>query len=471
MIRPLLIGALIALTAALTACGDGDETPLLQASTSEVRATVRVNNQADLVVALEARGSEGLWGATTHPTDATVAEQEDGDDWWRSSAITVEVQQAVTIRVEDRAFVIEPPIDGFTDECGSMFATLSTDAERLAINVVTGEACDQWSPPFNLTAPAELVHLTARIAARWSGDCVNLRIEVRDNSSDWRPTPASYICGLEERLRAAAADGEGFVPQPAAPVSLPVSRRGGAIELRMGGPLGISAAVDGRILLINCGLQLQRGSQSVWQHRYEGAACDWTHLDRVLELNDVPAPPDLLDKQQYAVGDWEYEVAANLLTAAWRRPITFDSAQAIVNAVYTDFYGSADGAPQVTIAPNEQAYTGQYDPSLHEIQLTSAGFRAYLVFHETAHAMLRLSVGAANAYYLEARHGPLFAALLITLWTRYADGFDPEAARALAAAYKVQLDELVPIAPTGDEQTRQAVIDALGINDPDRQTE
>lgn len=60
---------------------------------------------------------------------------------------------------------------------------------------------------------------------------------------------------------------------------------------------------------------------------------------------------------------------------------------------------------------------------------------------------------------------------MIALWTRYADGFDSEAARALAAAYKVQLDDLVPIASIGDEQTRQAVIEALGLNDPDRQTE
>lgn len=199
---------------------------------------MRVNNQADVVVALEARGSEGLWGATTHPTNATVAEQEDGDDWWRSSAITVEVQQAVTILVEDRAFVIEPPIDGFVDECAFLIAGRNIDGEGLAISEVTGEACDQWSPPLKFAPPAELVRLTVRIAARWSGDCVSLRIEVQNDSSDWSPTPASYVCGLAELLRAAAADGEGFVPQSAAPVSLPVSRRGGVIELRTGGPLG-----------------------------------------------------------------------------------------------------------------------------------------------------------------------------------------------------------------------------------------
>lgn len=130
----------------------------------------------------------------------------------------------------------------------------------------------------------------------------------------------------------------------------------------------MSAAVDGRILTTDCGLTLQRGFRSVWEHRYEGDDCSWERIDRVLEF-DGPEPNDPLDEQQYAVYDWEYEVAANLLTAAWRRPVTFDSAQAIVNAAYTDFYGSPDGAPQVTIAPNEQEYTGQYDPSPHAIQL------------------------------------------------------------------------------------------------------
>ncbi len=436
---------------------------LLQALSGEVRVTVRVDNRAEVVVALEGRDSEGQWGATAQPTDAIVEQREGEDGWWRSSVVTVEVQQAVLIWVEDGVFATEPPVVGYADDCGILFVAPREEAEALSVSTVTGAACDRWSAPLDLTPPAELVGLTARIAARWSGDCVDLRIEVGEGPGGRRSTPMSRVCGLAERVRAAAADGEGFVPQAAAPVILPVLREGGAIELRMGGDYRMNAAVGGRILPTDCGVQLERGFRSVWQHRYEGEACGWASLDRILELDDGPVPEDVLDEQQYEVYDWEYDVTSNLLGSGWTRSITFERAQEIVDAIYADFYGASDGAPRVMIAPEDQQFTGAYDSGRHVILLTPSGVRPYVVIHEAAHAMLRLSLAAANAYYLESRHGPVFGALMIALWTRYAEGFDPEAARAFAGVYGVKLDHLFPIEPSGDEQTRRAVREALGV--------
>ena len=456
----LVIGALIALAIALAACGGGGETPLLQAPTGEVRATVRVDNRANVVVALEARDSEGLWGATTHPNDATVQEREDGDDWWRSSAVTVDVRQPATVRIEDDTFIIEPPIAGYTDDCATLFIGPGEDQGTLAVSPITGALCDRWAAPLNFAPPAESVRLTVQIAAHWKGDCVNLQIEIQRASNDWRAMPASRLCGLEERRRAAAADGEGFVSQSAAPVSLPVSRVN-AIELRVGGIYGLSAAIGGRILPTDCGIHLHHGFLSVWQHRYEGQACEWSYLSRILTIEDGPAPDDHLDQQQYHVYDWERDVVANLLTAEWRRPISLAQAQKIVTSIYNDFLDTTAQPPTLAAAHADAEFTGLYDTAKHQIQLRPDGLLPFVVLHETAHAMLRLTLPGEAGYYLEPRHGAEFAAHLISLWSRYADDFDTEAAAAFADDYGVHIFPAPPIQPVGNAATRETVREAI----------
>ena len=429
-----------------------------------MRPTLAVDNRAEVVVALEVRDAAGEWGATAHPQDREVEERAAGDDWWYSSEIVLEVGAAITLSVEDGAFLFEPPAAGLSDDCGILFVGPAEDDDQRSLRVspVGGAACAEWLPPLTVTASDESFSITTRIAAQWSGDCAAVRVELRDRIDRWRSLPASRICGLAERIRAAAADSEGFPPRSGAAVIVPLSEDSRAIELRsIAG--GVSAGIDGRKLSTECGLQLDRGFLTIWQHRYDTDACEWAFLERIAELDDGPAPADLLDEQQYKVYDWEYDVNFNLLFGEWRRPISLEQARDIVSAIYNDFAGSAAQPPAVTAAPPDAEFAGAYDTEAHAIQLRPDGRAASVVLHETAHALLRLSLPGEAGYYLAPRHGAEFAALLIALWERYANDFDAESAALLADSYGVYVFPTSPIHPVGDAAAQQAVREAIGV--------
>ena len=450
---------------AAAACGGGGgDVPLLSAPGGEVRPTVAVDNRAEVVVALEVRGADGEWGATAHPQDREVEERGAGDDWWHSSEIVLEVGAAITLGVADEAFLFNPPAAGLSDDCGILLVGPSEDDDQgsLFVSLVGGAACAEWLPPLTVAASDESFMITTRIAAQWSGDCAAIRVEVRDRIDGWRSLPASRLCGFEERVRAAAADGEGLPSQPGATVVVPLSEDSRAIELRSTAN-GVSAGIDGRKLSTECGLLLERGFLTIWQHRFDTDTCEWVLLERIAELGDGPIPDDLLDEQQYKVYDWERDVAANLLSGEWRRTISLEQAKDIVSAIYNDFVGSAAEPPAVTAAPPGGEFAGAYDTAAHAIQLRPDGRAASVVLHETAHALLRLSLPGEAGYYLAPRHGAEFAALLIALWERYASDFDAEGAALLADAYGVYVFPAPPIQPVGGAATREVVREAIGV--------
>ena len=437
---------------------------MLHAPGGEVRPTVAVDNRASVVVALEARGAAGEWGATAHPQDREIEKRAAGGDWWYSSEIVLEVGAAITLSVAEEAFLFAPPAAGLSDDCGILFVGPSEpdDLRSLRVSPVGGAACAEWLPPLTVTALDESFSVTTRIGAQWSGDCAAVRVELRDRTDRWRSLPSSRICGLEERIRAAAADGEGFPSRPGAAVIVPLSENSRAIELRaIAG--GVSAGIDGRNLSTECGLHLERGFLTIWQHRYDTETCAWAFLERIAELGDGPVPDDLLDEQQYKVYDREHDVTSNLLSGEWRRPISLEQAQGIVNAIYNDFAGSRAQPPAVTAAAPGVEFAGAYDTEAHAIQLRPDGRAASVVLHETAHALLRLSLPGEAGYYLAPRHGAEFAALLIALWERYANDFDAESAALLADAYGVHVFPAPPIHPVGDAAARQAVREAIRV--------
>ena len=459
------VGVSIVIGAAVAACGGGGEqTPALDAPGGEVRVVLWVDDRAEVLVALEGRDSAGGWGVTTHPANAEVQEGGGGDSdgWWRSSVVLVEVNGAAAIRVQDGVFTLDPTVAGWSDACGVLLVRPSEDEgdASLWVSAAIGEGCDEWSPPLTLTPTAATLRLTTRIAARWSGDCADVRVEVRGAEAEWRALPVSRLCGVSERRRAPAADRERSVGQNGSSVVLPLFDERGVVEVRPHVDW-MSAAVEGRVLSISCGLILTRGSRWIWRHRYDEQTCEWRSLERVTEFESGPVPLDPLDEQLYEVYDWEHEVTTNLLGSAWYGPTTLERAQMMVGALYEDFFGSVDGAPRVVAARARAQHARVYDPWRHEIQLRPDGLRAAGVVHEAAHAMLRLALADEDAFYLEPRHGPEFAAHLIAVWERYAEGFDAASARRLAEVYGVRVSDGAPLLPAGDAQTRRAVQEAL----------
>ena len=444
----LALGLLLAVAVA-AACGG--ETPVLDAESGEVRIVVRADSEDAVLVGLERRNAAGEWDMRVSPDDQRL---ELGDDWRLSSGLTAVIPGSVAVTARFEGF----EIDGVA-ELGDLCAILSLrpDTETrftapLWVVVHGGPECDQTITTAEFTTPSEGIELDARIAARQRGNCVELRLDVRRPSGAWRELSANAVCGLS------SDDGEWLAARA---VGLPYQRDRDVIEVRHTGQR-LSAALNGLLLATPCDmLTLQRGHRTLWLHRYDAETCKWAGLERLNEFEGAPPPLDQLDFQQHAVYDWETEISANLLPALWQERLTLERAQAIADAVYRDFLGAGTEPPTVATSTERSDYTGAYYPELHVIELRSDGMRADVVIHETAHAMLRVAASTVNAYYADPRHGPLFSSLMIALWARYAEGFDPEAALALADLYGVGVDDLLPFEAAGDAETLRVVLEAI----------
>lgn len=442
-LRPLL-GLLLAVAVA-AACGGG--TPSLDAESGEVRIVVRADGDDAVLVALERRNAAGEWDLRVSPAEHRI---ELGDDWRRSSVLAAAIPGSLPIAAGFDGFEITR-VGELADECATI--TIQPGAGvGLSVSELRGDACDSWTAGREVSQSEEGIELDTRIAARQRGNCVELRLDVRRPSGAWRELAVSGVCGLD------ASSADWLTTQA---VGLPYQRDRDVVEVRRVGPR-LSAALDGRLLATPCDmLTLQRGQQTLWLHRYDSETCQWAGLERLNEFEGAPPLLDQLDFQQHAVYDWETEISANLLPALWQEQLTVERAQTIADAVYRDFLGAGAEPPTVVASTEQGDYAGAYYPELHVVELRSDGMRAEVVIHETAHAMLRVTASTVNAYYADPRHGPLFGSLMITLWTRYAEGFDPQAALALAELYEVIVDDLLPFEAAGDAETLQAVLEAI----------
>lgn len=442
----LLLWLLLAVAVA-TACGGG--TPALDAESGEVRMVVRADGDDAVLVGLERRNAAGEWDLRASPADHRI---ELGDDWRRSSVLAAAIPSSLPITASFDGFEIVRAGE-LADECATItIQPGADDGIGLSVSELRGDACDSWTAGREVSQSEEGIELDTRIAARQRGNCVELRLDVRRPSGAWRELAVSGVCGLD------ASSADWLATQG---VGLPYQRDRDVVEVRRVGRR-LSAVLNGRLLATPCdALTLQRGQQTLWLRRYEGETCEWAGLERLNEFEGAPPPLDQLDFQQHAVYDWETEISANLLPTLWQEQLTLERAQAIADAVYRDFLGAGAEPPTVIASTERSDYAGAYYPEPHVIELWPDGMRAGVVIHETAHAMLRVTASTVNAYYADPRHGPLFSSLMITLWARYAEGFDPQAALALAELYEVIVDDLLPFEAAGDEETLRAVLEAI----------
>ena len=437
------MGLLLAVAVA-TACGGG--TPVLDAESGEVRIVVRADGEDAVLVGLERRNAVGEWDLRASPADHRI---ELGDDWRRSSVLAAAIPSSLSIAVSFDGFEIVR-VGELASECATIVIRPGAGV-GLSVSELRGDACDRWTAG-EVSWSEEGIELDTRIAARQRGNCVELRLDVRRPSGAWRELAVSGVCELD------ASSTDWLTTQA---VGLPYQRDRDVVEVRRVGQR-LSAALNGRLLATPCdALTLQRGRQTLWLRRYEGETCGWAGLERLNEFEGAPPPLDQLDFQQHAVYDWETEISANLLPALWQEQLTVERAQTIADAVYRDFLGAGAEPPTVIASTKRGDYAGAYYPEPHVIELRPDGMRAEVVIHETAHAMLRVTASTVNAYYADPRHGPLFSSLMITLWARYAEGFDPQAALALADLYEVIVDDLLPFEAAGDAETLRTVLDVI----------
>jgi len=122
---------------------------------------------------------------------------------------------------------------------------------------------------------------------------------------------------------------------------------------------------------------------------------------------------------------YEWERARLQLDGADGIRLELGEAQALVDAVYRDYFPQRPRPPRVIHSDSDDTH---YDGSGHIIQLAGWAMALDAVLHETAHALID------GAGVDDPGHGGRYLALLLELWQRYLPIVDMEAARGAAIA-------------------------------------
>ena len=183
--------------------------------------------------------------------------------------------------------------------------------------------------------------------------------------------------------------------------------------------------VDGRVYRTRCGVLDLR---ILTEHILVDTAADGCHGSAPLL---TICPTSVCDVQQNAVYAWESrQVGASL----HRIDVTRSEAQAVVNAVFADFFPRSK-APTVSFS-SEQSYG---HAGRGEIVLGTSVRNLGSVVHELAHALIDQTI------VRDAGHGRAFTALLLHLWERYFPIVDVEAARDDANRHAIDVASRTPL--------------------------
>ena len=140
-------------------------------------------------------------------------------------------------------------------------------------------------------------------------------------------------------------------------------------------------------------------------------------------------------------------------------------AEQLVRYIFVDVCAGDVAAPAVEALPPDSDMLAHYDAATWTIRVHRFGANSTVMLHELAHALRDQSDDCPGGRGLGGArvgpHGSLFVAQLISLWERYSDGFDAEYVRERAAAYGIRVTDLPWVVPSGDDASRQVVIDAL----------
>ena len=210
----------------------------------------------------------------------------------------------------------------------------------------------------------------------------------------------------------------------------------------------------------SCGIfTVARGYSAVWVRPDGWEDCEGGgQLVPVGFVEGADTPFDADDPQLYRVYDWERQTETNLLPDELGEEISPERAQAIVDAVFADLFGSSRQPPRVR--ETNDGYSS-YSHQFRQIRIQSGAWDAATVLHETVHAALAAQENRTFARWQS--HGREYAATILMLWERYVPGFDAERARADAAVHGVEIDSRSPIRPLGGMAGADSVTDLLGL--------
>ncbi|MCY3923600.1 MAG: hypothetical protein OXG27_14570 [Chloroflexi bacterium] len=392
----------------------------------EVRLAGRLHEDGRVEVALQYWWN-GKWSRGVLPTRRYLPADADDGRWLASAPVrATSFQSQVRLSMEhprwdgaDGPGEFELRVDGqpYRSNCG--YLALEFDDERLRLRTRDAACSEETELAANrLAIPAGQGRRDVRIAARRSSGRVELAVQHRVDGgwSERLITPASV---LPERMRVGRwyYTFTAVLPPPAAAVSGQLHRA--ASLTVVDGEFQIEAG--NRRLRGHCGvIELRAVEDAVLVDSLDAQCAERTALATICGPDVREADCDVQRNHAY-----EWQRARLQRHRADGIRLELAEAQAIVDAVYRDYYPDRPRPPRVIRSWSDETY---YDRAGHQIQLGGWALRLDAVLHETAHALLD------SAGVDDPGHGGDYLALLLELWQRYLPIVDVDAARAAALA-------------------------------------
>lgn len=430
-------GILFAASWSLPARGE-TESDLPERTGVEVRLAGRLHEDGRVEVALQYWWN-GSWSRGVFPLQRYFPADADHERWHMSAPVRVtSFQSQVRIAVEhprwdgsDGPGEFELRVDGrrYRSNCG--YLALEYVHDRLRLRSRDNACAEDTALAENrLSIPAGQGGQDVRIAAQRSGGRVELAVQHRKGSG-W----SDRLIPAASRLPARMTVGRWYhtftVVLPAPPAALSGQLHRDASLTMVDGDFQIEAG--GRRYRGNCGaLVLRAADDAILVDSLDAHCAAPTALATICGPDVRQGDCDVQRNHAY-----EWERAQLQRDGADRVALELGEAQALVDAIYRDYFPNRPRPPRVFRTSGNETH---YDGSAHIIQLAGWAMTLDAVLHETAHALLR------SASVDDPGHGSRYLALLLELWQRYLPIVDTGAARAAALAAGMDVaDSVVPL--------------------------
>lgn len=418
-------------------------------SGAELRLAARVNSDGSICVGVQWRENNRWRGTTPRrcllPSDATEGV------WYASSTVPVPMARVeVELRAGSPRWFHEEAGRSLILSAGNrewridrlhrLFVTLEHDTLSFKIrDHDTGDLLP-LAAEIGREATGEGTQLVRLLGRRTAGDAIELGLQ-RLIGRDWQPIeqPAQAIVTLSRANRWAFT--EPFITPLMPPVFRGALRSGATIDTVDG---RIQVTVDGQTMSSQCGVLGFQTSVTIGVVTRNN---DCESEVMLFSICSEGVPDSECDFQQFQVYNWE-----DRHTGPAHIELTDEEMVRIVQAVYADY---VVGKRPPAVAQSEYVGNSHWSSEDHTVYMWETHRYLKVLLHETAHAI----VDGLNRH--DAGHGASFAALNLSVFSRYAPLVDARAMRQDAERVGVLIANWTPrpVSDNGIDVVRRLICD------------
>ncbi len=417
-------------------------------SGAELRLAARANSDGSISVGVQWR-EDDRWRGTTPRRSKVPSDAVEGE-WYASSSVSVPMRRIeAVIRTEPVVWSNAKPAsivlssgdrEWRIDDSQRLVVNLSSDALSFETYDFESRETLPIATDIGREPTGEGTQLVRALGRSVAGNAIELGLQ-RIAGRDWLP--------IEQPSRAVvtlAAYGVWVFTEPFAVPLLPPVFSG---ELRSGATIdtidgSIQVTVDGQVKSSQCGFL---GFDTSVTIEVFSKSDDCQSDETLFSICSADTTARQCDAQQHHVYQWEHRH-----TGPAQIELTEAEIARIVQAVYADY---VTGTRPPEVRRSENPGNSYWSPGNHTVYILPSHRRLKVVLHETAHAIID-GLGKSDP-----GHGANFAAMNLSVFSRYAPLADTRAMRRDAERVGVQIANWfpIPVSDEGIEVVRRVICD------------